>query len=421
MQNKIIYFLQKQKIIIALILIIIAGFYYWKIKNTTKNQVQYQTVQVERGTIVASVNGSGQVSTANNGTISTLATGVVKTLYVKDGDEVKMGDKIAEIELDLKGQQNVASAWNNYLNAKNNLESAKANLYTLQADMFTQWKKHYDLATNSTYQNSDGTPNYTNRALPEYHIAEDNWLAAEVKYKNQQNVVNQAQTAVNAAWLTYQQTSPTIYAPISGTISGLSLQVGSVIVETTNTTNSAQSATKIANIKTKALPLVSVNLTEIDVPKIKLGNKAIVTFDAIADKTFTGKVISIDTAGSVNSNVTTYPTVIRLDTESEYILPNMAATANIITETKNDVLLVPLSAIQQSEDGSSYVLIIKNGKPQPVTVQVGISSNQKAEIISGLSENDTVAISTSNSTTSKKTPQSTSIFSGGGGGVMRMR
>jgi len=255
--------------------------------------------------------------------------------------------------------------------------------------------------------------------LAEYHISEDNWLASEAKYKNQQNVVTQSQTALNAAWLSYQQTSPTIYAPISGTISGLSLQEGSVIVESTNTSNSAQSATKIATIKTKALPMVSINLTEIDIPKIKLGDKATIKLDALSDKTFTGKVVSIDTAGSVNSGVTTYPTVIRFDTESEFILPNMAASASIVTGIKNNALIVPSSSVHKKTDGTSYVTVIKNSKQQETTVETGLSSATETEIVSGLSENDKVVTGTSTVNTTKQSGQTTSIFGGMSGARMR--
>jgi len=411
-----------QTSLIARIIIIVAAVGIgWlvisKINGSKTAAPQYQTAQVEKGTLVVTVTGSGQVSTANNGTISTLATGVVSKLYVKDGDKVKAGDKIAEVDLDLQGQQNAQQALSSYQSASNNLDSAKTNLYSLQSAMFTQWKSFYDLATNSTYQNSDGTPNETNRALPDFHIAQDDWLASEAKYKNQQAVVTQAQTALNAAWSAYQQTSPTIYAPISGTISGLSLQVGSVIVASTNTTNSAQSATKIASVKTEALPTVSVNLTEIDIPKIKLGDRATVTFDAFPDKTYTGQVVSIDTAGVVSSGVTTYPTVIRLDTESNSILPNMAASASIITDTKDGVLLVPVAAVQQQSDGTNYVRVLKSGKPVQVTVGVGLSSDTQTEITSGLSEGETVITNIISSTL--RTPSGSnqsSPFSGFGGG-----
>lgn len=405
------------KFIIIGLIVLFGWFGYSKLTSSKSTAIKYQTNKVERGDLIATVSGSGQVSTSNNGTISTLATGVISKVYVKDGDVVKAGDKIAEVDLDLQGKQNAQQASSSYQSAKNNLENAKINMYTTQSSMYSKWDVFFNLATSGKYQKGDGTPDTSNRALPEFTTAQDNWLAAEATYKNQQNVVNQASTALNAAWSAYQQTSPTIYAPISGTVAGLSLQEGSVIVSSQNSNNTAQSATKIASVKTKALPSVSINLTEIDIPKIKIGNKATVTLDAFPNKTFTGQIISIDTAGVTSSGVTTYPTVIRLDTESTSILPNMAASANIITAMKYNVLIVPSSSIQQQTDGTSFVQIMKNGKPVDVTVETGISSDTDTEIISGLSVGDVVIMSAlQNQTSSNSQGSSASPFSSFGAG-----
>jgi multidrug efflux pump subunit AcrA (membrane-fusion protein) len=405
-----------QKILILIFLIGIVWFGLSRLTGTSDSQTQYQTAQAEVGTLVVSVTGSGQVSTANNGTISTLATGVVSKVYVKDGDEVKAGDKIAELDLDLLGQQNAQSALSAYQSAKNNVETAKANMYSLQSSMFTNWDAFMKIAQNGTYQYEDGSPNNINRSLPEFHIANDNWLASEAKYKTQQNVVNQSQIALSAAWSEYQQKSPTIYAPISGKVAGLSLQEGSVIVASTNTSNAAQSATKIATVKTKAMPTVTINLTEIDVPKISIGDKATITFDALPDKTFTGKVVSIDTAGSVSSNVTTYPTVIILDTASDQMLPNMAASASIIVKRKNNALLVPVSAVKTLNGESTVQVMDKKGNVISKTVEVGLSSDTQTEIISGISEGETVVTSTvqtgASATRSTGTTSPFSMFGG---------
>jgi len=414
-----------KKIIIITILIGLLWLIKTRIFTSKKNTVQYQTAQAEIGTLIVSVTGSGNVSTANNATISTQASGVVSKLYVKDGDVVKSGDKIADIDLDLEGKQKAFQASSSYQSAKNSLETTKIAMLTTQGDMFMQWDKFYNLAINGKYTNGDGTPNTNNRTLPEFIITNNTWLASEAKYKNQQAVVNQAQTALNSAWLSYQQTSPTIYAPISGTVTGLSLQVGSVIASTSSNSNTTQTSTKIASVKTKAMPTVTVDLSEIDVPKIKMGNKATVTFDALPDKTFTGHVISIDTAGTISSNVTTYSTVIRLDLGSEAILPNMAASAHIITQTKDNVLLVPSTSVKtDSSTSTTTVQIMKDRQPQTVTVEIGLSSNTQTEIVSGLKSGDIIVTSSSQTSNSTQTTTQSpfSPFGGArtGGNTMRI-
>lgn len=404
-----------KRAIFVLVILAVGYFFVTKIFLNKSNKVAYQTEKVSRGNLVIIISGSGTVASTNSSNITTEATGVITKIYVKDGDTVKTGDKIAELELDLEGQQKSSQAWASYQSAKNSLQTAKDNLYSAQADLFTKWQSYNDLATSSKYENSDKTPNTPERqSQTEFRISEDNWLSSEAKYKAQQKAIEQAQSSLNTAWYSYQQASPIIYAPISGTVSGFSLQIGSVI-NSQSSNNTSATTNKIANIKTDALPTLSINLTEIDVPKIKIGDKATITFDAFSDKTFTGKVISIDTVGSVSSGVTSYPTVILLDTKSNVILPNMGISANIITDTKDDVLLVTSSAIKSDENGNSYVQILTNGKPTNQNVEIGLSSDTQTEITSGLKEGDVVVTSTTQST-STTTQQTKSVFGGFGGG-----
>ncbi|MBI5127375.1 efflux RND transporter periplasmic adaptor subunit [Candidatus Roizmanbacteria bacterium] len=411
-----------KKIIIIVIVLSLGFFGYSKISSSSKNKVSYETTKAEKGNLVVAVTGSGTVSSNNNSNVTTQATGVVKTLYVKDGDVVNTGDKILEIDLDLEGQQKNAQAWASYQGAQNSLQSAKDFLYTAQAELYTKWQTYFDLSESDKYMGSDDKPKTEERNNnKEFLITQDNWLAAEANFKLKEKAVDQARTSLTAAWYSYQQSSPIIYAPISGTVSGLSLQVGSVI-NSQSSSNTTATTNKIAGVRTDAMPMIAINLTEIDVPKIKVGDKATITFDAFSDKTYTGKVISLDLIGTIASGVTSYPTVILLDTKSDQILPNMATSANIITDTKDDVLLIPTSAVT-TENGTSIVQVMKNGKPQTVEVEVGLSSDEQIEITSGLKEGDIVVTSTTQSeaTSGSSTNRSTSPFGTfGGGGNLRI-
>lgn len=409
-----------KKIIFVLVILVVGYFAVSKLFLNKTAKVTYQTEKAAKGNLVVTVTGSGTVASTNSSNITTSATGVVKNIYVKDGDVVKTGDKIAELELDLEGQQKSSQAWASYQSAKNLLQSNKDSLLSTQADLFTKWQSYYDLSTSTHYQNGDGTPNLPERQnQTEYLINQDNWLLSEAKYKAQQKAIEQAQLSLNTTWYAYQQASPIIYAPISGTVSGLSLQMGTVI-NSQSSSNTSATTNKIANIKTDALPTLSINLTEIDVPKITIGDKATITFDAFSDKTFTGKVISIDTVGSVSSGVTNYPTVILLDTKSNAILPNMGISANIITNTKDDVLLVSSSAVKTDSNGAYYVQIMKNGKPVDQNIEIGLASDTQTEITSGLSVGDTV-ITSATQATSTTTQQTQSVFGGLGNRNVRIQ
>jgi len=411
---------RKKRIIIGIVLLGIVGFVYVQLNKKPNPAPSEITTVVEAGSLITSISASGQISNANSGSIGTQASGVVAAVYVKNGERVSQGQKIAEIELDESGKQNYYQALSSYQSSKNSVENANASLLTQQADLYTQWKKFTDLASNSYYTNGDGSPNTQHRELPEFIIAQSTWLATEVRSKNQQNVLAQAQTSLAASSLALQESSPIIYAPISGSVTGLSLQAGTVLTTQTASTGTITSQ-KVASIKTNAPPTVVLNLTEIDIPTVAIGNKATVTLSAFPDVTYTGEVISIDTIGSVSSGVTTYPTVIQFDSEVPEIFSNMSATANIITHAKHDVLLVPNKAITTTQGVSTVVKRTKNGDV-PVVVETGMKSTMQTEIVSGVSAGDTVVqpiVAVAKAATNQ-TQSPFSTFGGAGGGAIRI-
>jgi macrolide-specific efflux system membrane fusion protein len=413
--NKIVSFFKqifskRKNLVIFAIVLIVGGFIGWKVLGTRIQQPQYQTARAERGTIVSSVNASGHVQSTNIMNVTTGASGIVKKVLVADGDTVTAGQKIAEITLDASGQQKNASAWSSYLSAKNSVDSAEVSLYTLQSAMFAANQKFMNDAVARGLATDD----------PTYIQQNADWLAAEAKYKNQKNVIEQAKASLNSSWLSYQSTSPIITAPISGTVSNVGIVEGMVLGSqaVSSTDQTATSSQRVAVIQNERNPIITVNLSEIDVPKIKIGQKATVTLDSLPDKTFTGKVVTVDRIGTTSNNVTSYPAIVQLDTSSPEVLPNMAANASIITDTKSDVLLVPSSAVQMQGD-QSVVRVLRNGREQTIPVQVGISSDTQTEIISGISEGDEVITATLS--TAQTQQGGRSVFGGGGfgGGALR--
>ncbi len=403
------WFIRRSLILKIIIIALIAGggwFTYTKIGPNASQQPQYQTAQVEKGTIVASVNASGRVIISNMMNITTDASGLVKKAYVHDGDQVQAGQTIAEITLDREGQQKNAQAWSSYLSAKNALDSANVALYSLQSQMFAANLKFMEGAVKDSLATTDTT----------YIQQNSDWLAAESKYKNQQNVISQTQSSLGNAWLSYQVSSPIVTAPISGTVENVTLVEGQIISSqgSTSSTNTSSSQ-RIAVIQNGIKPILTFDVTEIDVPKVKIDQKVTVILDSIPDKTFTGVVAAVDRIGTTSNNVTSYTVTVTLDTESAEILPNMAASANIIIETKTDVLTVPSTAIQ-SQNGESAVSVLRNGIEQQVPITTGLSSDTQTEIISGLSEGDTVITGTVTATQA----QTGSVFGGAGGGAFRL-
>lgn len=381
---------------IVLVVVVLIG---WRVSAArAAAKPRYQTATVQKGTIVSSVSASGKAISTNILTINTQATGVVKAVYVKDGDKVFAGQKIAEITLDSDGALANAKAWQNLSSAQNSYRSTQASL----ANVYDQIKGH---ATDESFSMIE--------TRTKAEVANDN-----------------AFTALAPAGLAYKQTSPVITAPFTGTIESIGLVEGMVLENTSSTSttgSSTSTAQRVAVIKGTSLPIVNVNLTEIDVPRVLVGQKATITFDSIPDKTFTGVVATVDRIGSTVSNVTGYGVNIKLDTDSPEILPNMAASANIITQTKSDVLIVPSSAVHTDTNGS-YVEVMQNGNPVQVSVETGISSDTDTEITSGLTEGEVVVTATTSASTSAATSTSpfsifggNSTFRGVGGGTGAVR
>lgn len=423
-----IFFKNKIQTVIILVIICILGFSAWSFFGNKSKQAQYQTAIVTRGTLISSSQESGQVSVSNRVSITTQASGVVNTIYVKNGDKVIPGQKIADLILDTAGQQRQAQTWASYLTAKDTVDSTNAQMYSLQSSMYTSWQKYTNLATNSTYQNADGSPNLSNRTLPDFTTIQDNWLASEAQYKNLQGVLAQAQAALSSSYLAYQQAANTIYAPSAGTLSDLiiapGMQIGSANT-TAGSSSTAGTSQVVGTVTNPGNPIISVSLSEVDAVKVKVGNKATITFDALPNKTFTGKVIGINTTGGISSGVTTYPATILLDSPNDNILPNMSASANVITNIKDNVLLVSSSAVQTNA-GQSIVRVLKNGQITSVPVVIGDSSDTDTEIISGINEGDAIVVgivsSSSSSSSTSSSPFGGGIrgFGGGFGGGVRV-
>ncbi|MCL4397909.1 HlyD family efflux transporter periplasmic adaptor subunit [Patescibacteria group bacterium] len=418
--KKIINWFRDHKILAAVIVVIVVatGLFVRQKLSAKPQTTTLQTATVERGTLVVSVAESGNMASANRLPVTTQASGQIKQVFVKNGQQVSAGQNILELALDQTGQQRNASAWASYLSAQNNLTTAQNNLYSLQSTMYTDWQKYMDIAQNSTYQNSDGTPNDANRVLTPFTIAQDNWLSAEATYKNQQNVITQNQAALSSAWLNYQGTSAMVTAPTSGIVSDLVLTPGMAITSTTNSSN-VPSATTVGSIVTNNAPTATFSLSEIDATKVKEGQKATLTLDALPGTTFTGTVVGINRSGVVSSNVTTYPMVIQFDTSPEAVLPNMSVTANIITQTKDNALLIPTAAVT-TQNGQSTVRVKDGNNIQTVPVTLGVSSDTQTEITSGLTEGQTVIVGGGLTTPGNQT---SSPFGGGfrigGGGAFR--
>lgn len=346
-----------------------------------------QTYTVTRENLVNTVLVNGTYTIAAQTPVMSPTNGVITKLFVTNDAVVKKGDELFHVESSATADQQKA-ALAAYLAAKSQLDADTAALYSVQSTMYSAWKVYTDLATNSTYQNSDGSQKDINRNLPEFTTAQDNWLAAEANYKNQQGVIAKSQAAAASTWLTYSETqSVTVTAPAAGKIINLSNEVNDqVTAQTANTT-----PVPVLVIADFANPVVISAVDQVNVPHITIGDKATIVFDALPDKEFTGSVESIDTAGTKTQGTVTYNVRMKLNGSSDLLRPTMTASVTIETERKNKVLTVPNDAII-TKQGTSYIRMKGADANHLTPVSLGLKGLTKTEVTAGVSAGNVVMV-----------------------------
>ncbi len=216
-----------------------------------------------------------------------------------------------------------------------------------------------------------------------------------------------------------------VRAPFDGTIAKVNVKKSDSI-----------SAGTVAAVLITKQKLAEISLNEVDVTKVKVGDKATLTFDAIEGLSIAGQVAEIDTVGTVTQGVVNYNLKIGFGTEDDRIKPGMSVSAAVIAAVRQNALTVPNSAVKiqgnahyvetfssvglGSGDTASAAGITSKVSPSRRTVEIGAANDSATEILSGLAEGDLVVTRTINSVTAQPQTQQTSglrLFGAPGGGA----
>lgn len=165
-----------------------------------------------------------------------------------------------------------------------------------------------------------------------------------------------------------------LIAPQAGIITEINKEIG----ETISSAEIFISMITVNNFEIKA------NISEVDIAKVKIGDKVEITFDALGlDKEFKGTIAKINPAQTEISGVVYYEVSTIFSGNAEVIKPGMTANFDIITAQKENVIKIPFQALKE-KDGKKYVQILKNDKVKDIFVEVGLKGDIDFEIISGL-------------------------------------
>jgi HlyD family secretion protein len=542
--------------IVIILGILVAGFVVYKSSSGAAAPTKYVLAAVQKGTLISTVAGTGQIASTNQIDIKPKVSGDITYIGVAAGQFVKAGSIIAKInatdayktyrdatqnltaakiayEKSLQSSQNDLSAAHDTLqkslddgfNSMNNALAAMPAIFTdLSTIIYNQNHSPYlsnsnlnavnrsdidykntaglefDAAKNEFQKNFDDVKLLTPTSDPvalEAGITETYQTTKDlsVALKDLANLISlvKSQSSVVTNEMNNDQTLVTSYVTkIDGYVSDLSSEKTSIITshrtlsQKTTTINgadtldiqsaklslvqkqsavsdalqtlgyytirapfdgiigkvqaqmaaSASSGNALATIITKQ-SIATISLNEIDIAKIKTGQKTTITFDALPDLTLTGVVAQVDQIGTVTQGVVSYNVQISFDTQDVRVKPGMSMSAAIVTDVKTDVLLVPTSAIKAGGNNSTIQLVTEKvdlaaaaapagitltTSPQIVDVQTGSSNDTETEITSGLKEGDVIVVRTISSTTKAAVPTSQrgGLFgTGGGGGTPR--
>ncbi|WP_169986472.1 biotin/lipoyl-binding protein [Microbispora sp. H10836] len=331
------------------------------------------TTRVTRGTVLASVSASGSVESARTRALAFGTNGTVEAVLVETGDRVKKGQVLARID-------DTA--------ARESLEAARASL---------------DAAEEADTSTASGYSQYIN-ARDAYRSAK-RALAGTVIKAPFAGVV----TAVNGAVGGSSGAS-------GGSSQGGQAQSQNGSAGSTGSAGSSGSAGSggFIEITDPARLLIVGNFTEADVSRIKVGQAATVSFDALAGVTAAGKVTVVDPQPQTNNNVVQYAVTISLTDVPSTVRLGQTATARVTVGEAADVLTVASSAVTTA-GGQTTVTVLENGRQVVKRVEAGLKGDTTTEIKSGLQEGDQVVRPQASTTGGGGGIQ----FPGGGGGFGR--
>lgn len=294
-------------------------------------------------------------------------SGKVERLYANIGDQVNKGQIIAELEkADLEAA--VARVQAEVKVAEARVADAEARVKLAGLEYQRQQNLNKD---NFTSQQS------VDKALKEKESAAAGYNLTEKQLDASRAALQETQVKLSYA---------TITAPISGVIASVSTQQGETVAAGLN------APTFVTIIDLNRIQ-VDAFVDETDIGKIKVDQRAVFMVDTYPNKEFSGKVTAIYPKAIIQDNVVNYDVVIDINSSFKDLLrPDMTASVTIYQALRKGVLMLPRKAIIR-EDGQKFVLVqLPKGQPQKKAIQTGISSGNTIEIVSGLTEGDTVVI-----------------------------
>jgi HlyD family secretion protein len=463
-------------IVIIIVIALASGLVYYFLNRNQNSDWKKNTVAAELGSVDVQIIATGTIKPISEIKVSPKSIGQIKRLLVKQGDFVKEGQVLAEMDnSNLKGQ--LESAQGSYLMARDNYEKvlhgnrpqevsiarlqevrardivrqAEQNITKLKANLesITQQKLRDDTnAARQTYLESQGAISDQDKlnavttarmTHAQYEAARRELAQAEAalaqnkaeldsasaqhelsRIGNRAEDISSAEHAViqakgNLDTLQADLHDTIITAPFAGIITQKYADMGAIVTPTTSAATTSATSSSIVALA-GSLELVA-EVAETDIAKIKIGQAVEIVSNAYPEKTFHGHVTQIAPEAVVTQNVTTFEVHTTIEDDRKHrLLSGMNVTSRFVAGKMDNVILVPTVCVV-SRHGKSGVLIPEDdGKPKFKMVKVGPTVGTQTAVLRGLKEHDLVFLGLNKDQLEKQGYGSEGGFRGGGGG-----
>ena len=388
-KKKIYIFSAIGVVLVALILMALLG-------GSKENIIPVQVEKVVKRNITQTVSATGTIDSEFKVVITPEVTGEIVKLPVKEGDKVKKGDLLIQINAK-QYEADKESAEANLQSAKSNAAMRKAQLDNVQAD-YERTKELYNKKLSSD---------------AEYQSAKSSYESSKASYQGAMANVSQSEAALKRS--EDQLSKTTILSPMDGTITKLNVELGERVLG-----SFYSQGTNIMTVSDLNNMEAIADVDENDVVLVSIGDTARIKVDAFGDRIFKGLVkeignSAISTGTGTQEQVVNFEVKIKLTDLDPKLRPGMSCNADIETETKDNVISVPIQSVtartnvqgtggdnaegneenpnqpvKKAEKVKEIVFIIKNNKAKSVEVETGISNNNYIEVKSGLSGGEEV-------------------------------
>ncbi|MFZ0286500.1 MAG: efflux RND transporter periplasmic adaptor subunit [Terriglobales bacterium] len=415
-------------------LVVLSAIVGFTVYQSHKNVVTVQTSRVQREDLAAVVSASGEIRPKTYVNIGANAFGKITKLYVKEGDRVKQGQMLAQLEnvqpeADMDAMRaSLEAARTDALAAEAGRSTAVADLNRAKSDAEhseLDWTRAQALYKDALIAKSDYDSQRAAHASAVAGLAEAQARLAQAKAQNESADRRVAQAVANLTHATDVLKKTTYQAPFAGVITNLPVREGETVV--IGIQNSPGST--LMTLADMSIITAEVQVDETDIVNVQLGQPAEVTIDAIPGKAFKAVVTQIGdnaivrSTGVSTSQQTTssqeakdFKVVVTLQAPPEDLRPGLSATAKITTATRTNALAIPIQAltvrrredlVTKSEKDSveaaappkpvsngkeeiQGVFVLRNHKAEFVPVESGIAGTTDIEVLKGLKADDEI-------------------------------